>query len=233
MQSIRTMRTTQHSYTEVHDAIADFAKGAMLLVSDDEDRENEGDLIIAAEFATPEVMNFMITYGKGLVCLAIAPEIARQKALRPMVENNEDHHGTAFTLSVDGALEHGITTGISASERAKTVQMVIDDSYGPEDIRSPGHMFPLVARDGGLRVRQGHTEAGVELARLAGLKPAAVIVEVIRDDGEMARRPDIEKFAERHGLQFITIKDLINYMDHYDTVPMGSGKSTAALQSVN
>jgi 3,4-dihydroxy 2-butanone 4-phosphate synthase/GTP cyclohydrolase II len=204
----------------IRDAIAAFRRGEFLLVSDDDDRENEGDLVIAAEHVTPEAINFMITRGKGLVCLAISPEIADAKGLRPMVERNEDHHGTAFTMSVDGAPEYGVSTGISASDRARTVALILSDAVGPEALRAPGHMFPLVAKRGGLRVRQGHTEAGVELAKLAGCaRPAAVIVEVIKDDGEMARRDDLEAFSERFGIRYITIHDLLEYIDALDRIP--------------
>jgi 3,4-dihydroxy 2-butanone 4-phosphate synthase/GTP cyclohydrolase II len=204
----------------IREAIAAFGRGEFLLVSDDDDRENEGDLVIAAEHVTAEAINFMITRGKGLVCMTITPEIAEAKGLRPMVERNEDYHGTAFTVSVDGAKEYGVSTGISASDRARTVELILSDAVGPEALRAPGHMFPLIAKRGGLRVRQGHTEAGVDLARLAGCsKPAAVIVEVIKDDGEMARRDDLAAFAERFGIRYITIHDLLEYMDALDRIP--------------
>ena len=207
---------TPDAFEEVRDAIAAFGRGEFLLVSDDEDRENEGDLIISAEHATPEAINFMITEGKGLVCIAVAPELAKQKELQPMVAKNMCHRATAFTVSVDGTPEHGITTGISASERAKTIELIIS-SHGPEALSAPGHMFPLVARPGGVRERQGHTEAGVELARLSGCKPAAVIVEVIKSDGEMARRPDLEKMAERFAIRYITIEALVAYVEYLDS----------------
>lgn len=195
-------------------AIKEFGQGKFLLVSDDEDRENEGDLVIAAEHATPEAINFMITEGKGLVCLSVSEEIARQKQLSPMVERNGDHLGTAFTVSVDATPAHGVTTGISAWDRAKTIDVVIDDMFGPEDIQAPGHMFPLVAKPGYLKSRRGHTEAGVELCRLAGLKRhAAVIVEVIKEDGEMARRPDLLDMAEKFGITYVTIDDLCKYVN--------------------
>jgi 3,4-dihydroxy 2-butanone 4-phosphate synthase/GTP cyclohydrolase II len=194
------------------DALEAYARGQFLLVSDDEDRENEGDLIIAAEFADAAAINFMITYGKGLVCLAISPEMAAAKKLRPMVERNGDHLGTAFTVSVDATLEHGVTTGISAPDRAKTIEVISSNTYSSADLQAPGHIFPLVARAGGILERQGHTEAAVELSLLAGLKPAGVIVEVIKADGEMARRPDLEVMAKEHSIQYITIKDLCNYV---------------------
>jgi 3,4-dihydroxy 2-butanone 4-phosphate synthase/GTP cyclohydrolase II len=203
----------------IREAVDAFRRGEFLLVSDDEDRENEGDLVIAAEHATPQAINFMITHGKGLVCLAISPEIAESKGLKPMVARNEDHHGTAFTVSVDGSPEHGVSTGISASDRSKTIELVLSDSVGPEALRAPGHMFPLVARSGGLRVRQGHTEASVELAKLAGCaRPAAVIVEVIKEDGEMARRDDLVALSKKFGIRFITIHDLIAYIEWQDAL---------------
>ena len=193
-------------------AIAACARGEFLLVSDDEGRENEGDFIIAAQHADARAINFMITHGKGLVCLAITPETAAAKGLQPMVERNGDHLGTAFTVSVDAAPRHGITTGISASDRAKTVEVVIGTQYGPADLQAPGHLFPLVARAGGVLERPGHTEAAVELSRLAGLVPAGVIVEVIKADGEMARRPDLEVMARELNIEYLTILDLITYV---------------------
>jgi 8-amino-7-oxononanoate synthase len=203
----------ENTYTAIPQALEAFARGEFLLVSDDEDRENEGDLIIAAEYASPSAINFMITHGKGLVCLAISPEIATQKRLAPMVVKNQDPKGTAFTVSVDAAPCYGITTGISAAERARTVQVLISEEFGPEALRAPGHMFPLVAKQGGLDVRQGHTEAGVDLARLAGLSTAAsVIVEVIKEDGEMARRDDLVAFSKQHNVPYITIAQLRAYM---------------------
>jgi 3,4-dihydroxy 2-butanone 4-phosphate synthase / GTP cyclohydrolase II len=197
----------------IEQAIREFSDGKFLLVSDDEDRENEGDLLIAAEHATPEAINFMITHGKGLVCLTVSETIARQKKLVPMVQQNRDHLGTAFSASVDATVLHGVTTGISAWDRAKTIQVVISEEYGPGDIQAPGHMFPLIAKPGLLKTRRGHTEAGVEMARLAGCKhEAAVIVEVIKDDGEMARRDDLLKMAEKFGITYLTIDDLCKYV---------------------
>jgi 3,4-dihydroxy-2-butanone 4-phosphate synthase len=194
-------------------AIRAFARGELLVVSDDEDRENEGDLVVAADHADAAAINFMVSHGRGLVCLAVAPEIAARKKLRPMVERNQDDLGTAFTVSVDGRREYGITTGISAGERSRTIELLISDDFGPEALSSPGHMFPLIARPGGLRERQGHTEAGVELARLAGLRPAAAIVEIMRADGEMARRPELLAFSARFKLHYITIEDLRAYIE--------------------
>jgi len=198
--------------TRTERALEAYARGDFLLVSDDEGRENEGDLVIAAEFADARAVNFMITHGKGLVCIAISAELAAAKNLKQMVERNQDHLGTAFTVSVDAAKHHGVTTGISAADRARTVEILIDGAYGPADLASPGHMFPLVARGGGILERAGHTEAAVELSKLTGLSPAGVIVEVIKEDGEMARRPDLEVMAARFGIQYITIADLIEYV---------------------
>ncbi|WP_394825463.1 3,4-dihydroxy-2-butanone-4-phosphate synthase [Pendulispora albinea] len=200
-------------YTLIPEALAAFARGEPVLVSDDEDRENEGDLVIAAEHATAAAINFMITHGKGLVCLAISHEIATQKQLQPMVTMNRDPKGTAFTISIDADPKYGITTGISASERARTVGILIDAAYGPEALRSPGHMFPLVAREGGLKVRRGHTEAGVDMARLAGCtKAAAVLVEVINEAGEMARRDELIEMAKQFHIPYITIEQLTQYI---------------------
>lgn len=197
----------------VEAALAAFKAGEFLLVSDDEDRENEGDLIIAAEHATPEAINFMITHGRGLVCVAITEAMAQHKGLCPMVSRNGDHMGTAFTQSVDATPEYGVSTGISAFDRARTIELLIDEKAPRKCLQAPGHMFPLVARAGGLRERQGHTEAAVDLARMCGLKPAGVIVEVINADGTMARRPDLLRFAERHRLHYITIKEIRLYME--------------------
>lgn len=197
----------------IEQAIKEFKEGKFLLVSDDEDRENEGDLVIAAEHATPEAINFMITQGKGLVCLTVSEAIAKQKKLQPMVQDNRDHLSTAFTASVDATLAHGVTTGISAWDRAKTIEVVINDTYGPSDIQAPGHMFPLIAKPGYLKTRRGHTEAGVELCRLAKCKhEAAVIVEVIKEDGDMARRPELLELAEKFGITYVTIDDLCKYV---------------------
>ncbi len=191
-------------------------RGEMVVVMDDEDRENEGDIIVAADFATPAVINFMITYGRGLVCVALTPERAADLNLPPMVVRNTDHHATAFTVSVDGTPSHGVTTGISAFDRAKTIELLL---HGTEaDFSRPGHIFPLVARPGGVLERPGHTEGAVDLARLAGLNPAGVIVEIIRPDGQMARRSDLETFALRHGLALSTIERLREYRAATDAV---------------
>jgi len=193
----------------IEEALEDIKQGKMIVVVDDEDRENEGDLILAAEKVTPEAINFMAKYGRGLICLAIAPEIAERLQLPLQPRRGVDPYGTAFTVSIEA--RYGVTTGISAYDRAHTIKVAIDENSGPEDIVTPGHVFPIVARKGGVLVRAGHTEAAVDLARLAGLKPAGVICEIMKDDGTMARMPDLEKFAEEHGLKIITIRDLIAY----------------------
>ncbi|TMV51346.1 bifunctional 3,4-dihydroxy-2-butanone-4-phosphate synthase/GTP cyclohydrolase II [Paenibacillus mesophilus] len=192
----------------IEEAIYDLMLGKVIIVVDDEDRENEGDFIALADKATPEVINFMIKEGRGLVCVPITEERAEELDLPPMVAKNTDYHGTAFTVSVD---HNGTTTGISAYERARTVQALIDPNTRPDDFRRPGHMFPLIAKKGGVLRRAGHTEAAVDLARMCGSYPAAVICEVIKEDGTMARVPDLAEIAVKHDLKIITIKDLIHY----------------------
>jgi 3,4-dihydroxy 2-butanone 4-phosphate synthase/GTP cyclohydrolase II len=183
--------------------------GRMFLLVDDAARENEGDLVIAGQFATPDAINFMVTEGRGLVCLSLTERRVRQLGLEPMVAGNRTRHGTAFTVSIEA--REGVSTGISAYDRARTVSAAIDPDATPDSLVSPGHVFPLAARDGGVLVRAGHTEAGVDIARLAGLIPAAVICEVMRPDGTMARLPDLIALAQRHGLKIGTIADLIAF----------------------
>jgi 3,4-dihydroxy 2-butanone 4-phosphate synthase/GTP cyclohydrolase II len=190
-------------------AVAAIARGEFVVVVDDEDRENEGDLIIAAEHATPEAINFMITHGRGLVCLSLTPERAAELELPPMVQRNEDHYGTAFTVSIDGTAENGVHTGISAFERARTIELALTGTAG--DLARPGHIFPLIAKPGGVLQRPGHTEASVDLARFAGLQPAGVIVEIINDDGTMSRLPELARFAAKHGLLLTSIEKLKEY----------------------
>ncbi|MEO3945246.1 bifunctional 3,4-dihydroxy-2-butanone-4-phosphate synthase/GTP cyclohydrolase II [Gorillibacterium sp. CAU 1737] len=197
----------------IEKAIEDLKQGKVILVVDDEDRENEGDFIALAEKATPEVINFMIREGRGLVCVPITEERAAELDLRPMVEHNTDNHGTAFTVSVDHVRT---TTGISAHERSLTIQALIDSEAKPGDFRRPGHIFPLIAKKGGVLRRAGHTEAAVDLARLCGAEPAAVICEVIQEDGTMARVPDLMKLKEEKGLTLISIRDLIRYRNEKD-----------------
>ncbi len=176
---------------------------------DDEDRENEGDLVCAAERITPEIINFMATHGRGLICLTLTPDRADRLGLTPMTETNTDSHETAFMVSVDGTARHGVTTGISAADRSKTVRIAISDDTGPEDLRRPGHVFPLRAKPGGVLRRVGQTEASVDLARMAGLEPAGVICEILNPDGTMARRPELEAFARQHGIRFVTVAQII------------------------
>ncbi|WP_093231723.1 bifunctional 3,4-dihydroxy-2-butanone-4-phosphate synthase/GTP cyclohydrolase II [Thermoflavimicrobium dichotomicum] len=192
----------------IEEALEDLKQGKMIIVVDDEDRENEGDLVALAEKATPEVINFMITHGRGLVCVPLTEERAEELDLPLMVHHNTDRHGTAFTVSVDAV---NTTTGISAYERAETIRQLIDPSKQPHDFRRPGHIFPLVARKGGVLRRAGHTEAAVDLARLCGAYPAGVICEVIKEDGTMARVPDLKKMADQFQLKMITIQDLIQF----------------------
>jgi 3,4-dihydroxy 2-butanone 4-phosphate synthase / GTP cyclohydrolase II len=193
----------------ITEIITEIRSGRTVILVDEEDRENEGDLVLGAEFATPDAINFMARYGRGLICLTLTAERCRQLHLPLMVPNNRSTLGTNFTVSIEAA--EGVTTGISAADRARTVQAAIRADAGPRDVVQPGHIFPLMAQDGGVLVRAGHTEAGCDLARLAGLLPAAVICEILKDDGEMARLPDLEVFAERHGLRIGTIADLIHH----------------------
>ncbi|HEU4573834.1 MAG TPA: bifunctional 3,4-dihydroxy-2-butanone-4-phosphate synthase/GTP cyclohydrolase II [Chitinophagaceae bacterium] len=194
----------------IESAIEDIKQGKLVIVVDDEDRENEGDFIIAAEKVTPEVINFMSKYGRGLICMALPEERCDELGLELMVNNNTALHETAFTVSVD-LLGHGCTTGISAHDRAKTVQALIHPATKPEDLGKPGHIFPLRAKKGGVLRRTGHTEAAVDLARLAGLHPAGVLVEIMNDDGSMARLKDLEAVAKKFDFKIISIKDLIEY----------------------
>jgi 3,4-dihydroxy 2-butanone 4-phosphate synthase / GTP cyclohydrolase II len=193
----------------VEDAIQDIREGRVVVVADDEDRENEGDLVCAAARITPEIINFMATHGRGLICLALTPERADELDLWPMADVNTEAQGTAFTVSVDAAAKYGVTTGISAWDRSKTIEVCLDPGSGPSDLRRPGHVFPLRARPGGVLRRVGQTEASVDLARLAGLPPAGVICEILNPDGSMARRPELERFAREHELRFITVAQII------------------------
>jgi 3,4-dihydroxy 2-butanone 4-phosphate synthase/GTP cyclohydrolase II len=190
-------------------ALEDIRNGKMVIIVDDEDRENEGDVMMAAEKATPEAINFMARYACGLICLSLTEERAKQLRLPLMVRDNTSPYRTAFTVSIEA--RHGVSTGISAYDRSTTILTAIDDKTQAEDLSRPGHIFPLIARTGGVLVRVGHTEASVDLSRLAGLKPAGVICEVMNEDGRMARLPDLEVFAEKHGLKIVTIADLIKY----------------------
>jgi 3,4-dihydroxy 2-butanone 4-phosphate synthase / GTP cyclohydrolase II len=194
---------------KIEEALEDIRQGKMVILVDDEDRENEGDLTMAAEKVTPEAINFMAKYGRGLICLSLTEERLNELRLPMMVSENTSRFQTAFTVSVDA--RKGVTTGISVADRARTILTAVDENTQPEDLVSPGHIFPLRARQGGVLVRTGQTEGSVDLARLAGLKPAGVICEVMKDDGTMARVPDLKIFAEEHGLKIVTISDLIKY----------------------
>ncbi|HZR92934.1 MAG TPA: bifunctional 3,4-dihydroxy-2-butanone-4-phosphate synthase/GTP cyclohydrolase II [Gaiellaceae bacterium] len=201
-------------FATVEEALEEIRAGRPVVVVDDEDRENEGDLTIAAQFATPEVINFMATYGRGLICLCLTEERCDELGLRQMTDMNEAPFGTAFTVSIEA--REGVTTGISAHDRSRTIQVAIDPTKGPRDLVQPGHVFPLRARSGGVLQRAGQTEAAVDLARLAGLVPAGVVCEVMNDDGTMARVPDLARFCRRHGLKMITVASLILYRRRHE-----------------
>lgn len=200
---------SRYKFNTIEEALADIQQGKMVILIDDEDRENEGDLTIAAEKVTPEAINFMAKYGRGLICLSLTPERVEELKLPMMTDQNTSRFGTAFTVSIEA--KKGVTTGISAADRAKTILTAIDPKTRPEDLARPGHIFPLRAQPGGVLQRAGQTEGSVDLARLAGLYPAGVICEIMNDDGTMARVPQLARFAKRHGLKMVTIKDLIQY----------------------
>ncbi|UCD87486.1 MAG: 3,4-dihydroxy-2-butanone-4-phosphate synthase, partial [Desulfobacterales bacterium] len=193
----------------IEEGIEEIRQGKMVILADDEDRENEGDLTLAAEKVTPEAINFMAKHGRGLICLSLTPDKVKALNLPPMAEDNTSRFQTAFTVSIEA--RHGVTTGISAADRATTIQTAVADDAKPSDLVRPGHVFPIRARKGGVIVRSGQTEGSVDLARLAGLKPTGVICEVMKEDGTMARMPDLEKFSEEHGIGICTIADLIEY----------------------
>jgi len=208
-------KTTMHptaasaALSDIDDIIADIRDGKMVIMVDDENRENEGDLLMAAVKVRPEDINYMARYGRGLICLTISRERCAQLRLPLMVDDTDKKHATNFTISIEAA--EGITTGISAHDRARTVQVAVAKDARPEHLNQPGHIFPVIAQPGGVLTRAGHTEAGCDLARLAGLEPAATIVEILNEDGSMARRPDLEKFSREHGVKIGTIADLIRY----------------------
>ncbi len=205
-----------NTFSTIDDAIEDVKQGKMIVIVDDEDRENEGDLMIAAELCTAEAINFMAKYGRGLICLTLTEQRTAQLGLPMMVPENQAQFGTPFTVSVDA--KHGITTGISAADRSKTIAVAMDPESTQYDLVMPGHIFPLRARDGGVLVRAGQTEGSVDMARLAGLKPAGVICEVMNDDGTMARVPQLSKFVKKHKIKMITIKDLMEYRLNSETL---------------
>src|SRR5216684_539574 len=196
-------------FASIPEAIEDFRAGRMLVIVDDEDRENEGDLTVAAEKVTPEIINFMAKHARGLICLPLSPEICDDLQLPPMSARNTSRFGTAFCESIEAA--EGVTTGISAADRARTIQVAIDPASRPNDLARPGHIFPLRAREGGVLVRAGQTEASVDLARMAGLTPAGVICEIMNEDGSMARIPELQEFCLKHGLKILSVADLIRY----------------------
>ncbi|MBX3602882.1 MAG: 3,4-dihydroxy-2-butanone-4-phosphate synthase [Rubrivivax sp.] len=204
------------SIAPVPELVAELAAGRMVILVDEEDRENEGDLVLAAEHVTPEAINFMARHARGLICLTLTRERCERLQLPPMATRNGTRHGTAFTVSIEAA--SGVTTGISAADRARTVQVAVAREAKAADLVQPGHIFPLQAQDGGVLMRAGHTEAGCDLARMAGLEPAAVICEIMKDDGTMARLPDLEVFARQHGLKIGTIADLIGYRSRNETL---------------
>jgi 3,4-dihydroxy 2-butanone 4-phosphate synthase / GTP cyclohydrolase II len=208
--------TPSTGFCDVETALEEFRAGRMIVVVDDEDRENEGDLTLAAEASTPEAINFMAKYGRGLICLAMTPERLDYLRLSPMADENTSMFGTAFTQSIDATAKHGVTTGISAHDRAATIKLAIDPATRPADLARPGHIFPLRARKGGVLVRAGQTEAAVDLARLAGMVPAGVICEIMNEDGSMARVPDLLKFCREHNLKMLTVAELIRYRMHHE-----------------
>ncbi|MGI9378485.1 MAG: 3,4-dihydroxy-2-butanone-4-phosphate synthase [Methyloligellaceae bacterium] len=203
-------------FSSIEDVLEDARNGKMIIIVDAEDRENEGDLIISSQMATPDAINFMAKHGRGLICLALTPQRVQQLGLEPMTQQNRARMKTAFTVSIEA--REGISTGISAHDRARTIAVAVDQTRGAEDIVSPGHIFPLIAREGGVLVRAGHTEAAVDIARLAGLYPSGVVCEIMNDDGTMARLDDLIPFAQNHGLKIGTIADLIAYRRKHDSI---------------
>jgi len=205
------MTTNTNRFNTIEEALEDFKQGKPLIVADDEDRENEGDLICSAQFVTPELVNFITKECRGIVCLAISDEIAKKLDLPQMVERNTESMQTAFSLSIDASQKYGVTTGVSAYDRAKTIEVAIAPDAEPSDLRRPGHLFPCVSRKGGVLKRCGHTEAVVDLAKLSGHRPAGIMCEIMKDDGTMMRRDDLFDFAKKHGFKIITVSDLIAY----------------------
>ena len=208
--------STRMPLSPIPEIVAEMQAGRMVILVDEEDRENEGDLILAAQHVTPEAINFMATHARGLICLTLTRTRCEQIGLKPMVQHNGSSHGTAFTVSIEAA--SGVTTGISAADRAHTTRVAVAPNAKPADIVQPGHVFPLMAEEGGVLMRAGHTEAGCDLAGMAGLEPAAVICEIMNDDGTMARLPDLERFADHHGLKIGAIADLIEYRSRTESL---------------
>ncbi len=213
----------------IPEILEDIRKGKMIILVDDEDRENEGDLTMAAEHITPEAINFMAKYGRGLICLSLTEDKVRSLGLSPMVRDNTSPFGTAFTVTIEA--KKGITTGISAHDRATTILTAVSDNAGPEDIVSPGHVFPLIAKKGGVLVRTGQTEGSTDLARLSGLKPFGVICEIMNDDGTMARMPNLEKFSKKHGLKIATVKDIIEYRMRIESLVHRTAETIIPIKS--
>ena len=216
-------RTPEPPFIDVPHALDEIRAGRMVVVVDDQDRENEGDLTLAAEFVTPEAINFMARYGRGLICLSLTEERADHLRLFPMTQQNSSRFGTAFTETIEA--REGVTTGISAADRAHTIRVAIDPKSTASDLARPGHIFPLRARRGGVLVRAGQTEASVDLARMAGLTPAGVICEIMRDDGEMARIPDLIPFCREHGLRILTVAELIRYRLRHERYIVRAGET--------
>lgn len=222
----RPLYNVQMPISPIPELIAELAAGRMVILVDEEDRENEGDLVLASDHVTPEAINFMAKYGRGLICLTLNRERCERLQLPPMATRNGTKHGTAFTVSIEAA--EGVTTGISAADRARTVQAAVAADAKPADLVQPGHIFPLQAQDGGVLMRAGHTEAGCDLAAMAGLTPSSVICEIMNDDGTMARLPDLEVFAQEHGLKIGTIADLIQYRSRNESLIERLGTRTMA-----
>ena len=214
-----------------HEIIAELRAGRMVVLVDEEDRENEGDLVLAADHVTPEAINFMARFGRGLICLTLTEQRCRQLGLNQMARDNKAQFGTAFTVSIEAA--EGVTTGISAHDRARTIQAAVAADAKPSDIVQPGHIFPIMARPGGVLVRAGHTEAGCDLASLAGLSPASVICEIMSEDGTMARLPELKEFAAHHGLKIGTIADLIHYRSQHETLVSRAGSRPLSTRHGN
>jgi len=216
----------EHTIARVEKALDELRRGRMVILVDDADRENEGDLVLAAQFVSPEAINFMAKHARGLICLSLTEHQVKQLGLTMMVNENESTYTTAFTVSIEAA--RGVTTGISAHDRATTIRAAIDPNAKPDDLVRPGHVFPLRARKGGVLVRAGQTEGSVDLCRLAGLTPAGVICEVMNDDGTMARMPDLQRFAAAHGLHILSVADVIQYRMHRESLVRRGARSSAA-----
>src|SRR5215210_4713734 len=203
-------------FASIEDAAASIRDGKMIIIVDDEDRENEGDLVCAAEKVTPEIINFMVTHARGLICMPLTEERCDELQLHPQTQENTSSMGTAFTISIEA--REGVTTGISAADRAHTILTAVNPNSRPLDLARPGHIFPLRAKNGGVLVRVGQTEASVDIARIAGCYPAGVVCEIMNDDGTMARMPELEKFAEKHDLKIISVAELVRYRVHKETL---------------